>query len=813
MIESFWRDLRYAALMLRRSPGFTLAAVFALALGIGANTAMFSVVNAVLLNSRPIRSLKDPARLTMVWEKNPALEGFLAQRFPTCLKNYLAWKQQNRSFESLAVVAKVSLNLAAGASGAKPEQVETAEISANFFPTLGAAPRLGRGFTEDEMQPGRGRVAILSDEMYRTRFHSDPRVLGKSVRADGVDYQIIGVLPPRFALPAMWEGFDQLDPQLWVPVNLGASDAERQLRLYYTYGRLRPGATLERARAEMAVIAKGLEQADPKLNTDCGVNVFPLDVEDVSPALRRSLMVLQVAVAFVLLIACANVANLLLTRAVGREREIAIRVALGAGRFRVIRQVLTESLLLGALGGAAGLLLAYWGLDLIAALAPTDTHGFRELRIDPLVLGFTVAAAVAAGALFGLAPALHAVRGSINRALGHGARMAGSGSNRLRGVLVASEIALSIVLLIGAGLMIRSLASLTAVDSGFRADHLLMARISLPQTKYAKPEQLALFGDTLLEAVRRVPGVRSATLANGVPMREMSVSSFEVESAPSKPGEGRTAAFARVREDYFRTLGIRLVRGRLLERRDMDAGPPAPIVVNETFVRQNWPNQDPMGRIVSQGDQRSAVVGVVADVRQMGLDSDVRPQIYVPDRNMQAPMLLLRTAGEPMALAPVVEKLVWNIDRDQPLSSMRTMDDVLHEWTSARRFNMTVLAAFAVLALVLAAVGLYGVLAYSVSLRTREIGVRVALGADPRSIARMVVRQGFVLTMVGVAAGLAAAFGLTRLMASLIYGVTATDPLTFAGVALALIVVSLAASYLPARRAAQVAPMEALRVE
>jgi putative ABC transport system permease protein len=810
-METLWQDLKYAARMLRRSPGFTLAAVFALALGIGANTAMFSVVNAVLLNSRPLQALKQPERLTMVWEKNPALAGFLAQRLPTCLKNYLAWQKQSRSFEDIALIGTAHFNLTAEGAGApRPEQVDAARVTANFFSVLGTAPRLGRGFTADEMQPGRGRVAVLSDEMYRTRFHSDPRILERSVRADGEDYQVVGVLPPGFALPAMWEGFDQVNARLWVPVNMGAGDEQRRERGYYAYGRLKPGASLSQTRAEMAVIAKGLERADPDLNEGCGANVFPVAAEDVSPLLRRSLLVLQVAVFFVLLIACANVANLLLTRAVGREREIAIRVALGAGRGRVIRQTLTESLLLSALGGAAGLLLAYWGLDVVAALAPADTHGFQELRIDPLVLGFTVLASLAAGVLFGIAPSLNAVGGSLSGRLGHGARTAGGTSNRLRGTLVVCEIALSIVLLIGAGLMIRSLASLAAVDPGFRPDHLLKARISLPRTKYARPEQLVAFGDTLLAAVRNLPGVRSATLANGVPMQELSIGSYELEGVPSRPGELRTAALAQAREGYFETLGIRVLRGRVFTRRDMESANPTLIVVNETFARQSWPNQDPIGKVVLQ---RGSVIGVVADVRQMGPDAAVRPHLYMPEARLQAPMLLVRTAGEPMALAPAVEKLVWNIDREQPVWSVGTMDTVLHDWTSGRRFNMSVLLAFAALALVLAAVGLYGVLAYSVSLRTREIGIRVALGAEPRRIARLVVGQGFLLTLAGVGAGLVAAFALTRLMTSLIYGVTATDPVTFAGVALALVVVSLAASYLPARRAARVAPMEALRVE
>ncbi|MGE5648518.1 MAG: ABC transporter permease [Acidobacteriota bacterium] len=806
-MKTFLQDVRYAIRLLRKSPGFTLAAVFAVALGVGINTAMFSVVNAVLLNSRPLQALKEPDRLVMLWEKNPALNIFNGLRLPVCAQNYLDWKKQSRSFEDIAVASKLNLNL----TGLRPEQIEAARASANFFSLLGIQPRLGRAFTAEEMQPGKGRVAILSDELYRRRYNGDPKILGKTIRAGGVDYEIVGVLPAGFQLPAVWEGFDQVTAALWVPLSL-ATDDDRRQRMYFAYGRLKPGVTLEQARAEMAVIAKGLETANPGLNRGFSVSVFPVAVEDVSPTLRRSLLILQVAVAFVLLIACANVANLLLTRAIGRQREIAIRAALGAGRLRILRQNLTESLVLSALGGAAGLLLAVWGLDALSALAPAGTHGFKELRLDPLVLGFTVAAGVLAGLFFGLAPWLHTASQDVNQALVRGGRTVGGTSNRLRSALVAGEIALSFVLLAGAGLMIRSLASLMAVDQGFRPENLLKTRIALPEAKYSTPEQLSIFGDRLLEAVRRLPGVRSATLARGVPMQELSLSTYRVEGAPERPNETPSAYISGVREDFFETMGIRLMRGRTFTRRDMDTKP-EPIVVNEAFARQNWPGQDPIGKAILQEDGRNAVIGVVADTRQLGPDTPARPQIYFATRGMQSPMLLVRTAGDPMSLAGAIERQVWNIDKDQPVYATGTMESVLHDWTSARRFNMTVLIAFAALALALAAVGLYGVLAYTVSLRTREIGVRVALGADPRTIAKLIVKQGAALAAAGIALGAAGALALTRLMQTLIYGVSAADPYTFFLVAALLIAVTTAASFLPAWRAARVDPMEALRAE
>jgi putative ABC transport system permease protein len=817
-MTAIWQDLRYAVRTFRQSPGFTLAAIFALALGIGANTAIFSVVNAVLLNSKPIQALREPGRLVMLWENNPEFikDELFTHGIPVRLKNYQEWKKQSRSFEGLAMFDRTTLTVttASDRTGSRPQRLDAARVTADFFPLLGLQPRLGRNFTAEEMQPGRGRVAIVSDELYRTRFHGDPNILEKSIQANGEQYQVVGVMPPKFQLPAAWDGGYQMDPSVWLPLSLAPNKG-----VYFIYGRLKRGVSLGQARAEMAVIAKRVERADPEPNRGFGVTVYPIAEEDVSRTIRHSLLVLQAAVAFVLLIACANVANLLLTRAAGRQREVAIRAALGASRLRLVRQMLTESLLLAMMGGAAGLLLSFWGLDSVAALAPPDTHGFRELRIDPMVLCFTILASMLAAFLFGLAPSLHAMRQNVSHALSQGARSVGGRSGSLRNALVISEIALSFVLLIGAGLMIRTLASLMAVDPGFRADHLLKARIALPEWKYSKPEQLILFGDRLLDAIRRLPGVQSATLANGVPMQEVMMHNYQIEGVPLKPGQMSIAVFAGVREGYFETLGVRLLRGRTFTRRDMEPGKLAPILVNEAFALQNWPGQDAIGHVVVQGDSQTdphgSVVGIVSNTHQLGLDSENRPQVYLPDARLQEPILLVRTAGDPMAMAAAIEKQVWSIDKDQAVYSADTMEHVVHDWDSTRerRFNMTVLIAFAGVALLLAAVGLYGVLAYSVSLRTREIGLRIALGADPQRVARLVVRQGLVLALSGVAVGLAGSLALSRLMASLVFGVKATDAHTFALVAALLVAIAAAASYLPARRAARIDPMAALRAE
>jgi putative ABC transport system permease protein len=816
MLAAIGQDLRYAVRTFRQSPGFTLAAIFALALGIGANTAIFSVVNAVLLNSKPLQALQEPGRLVMLWQYNPQFRDQLfTHGIPPSARNYVEWKKQSRSFEGLAMFDTTTFSLTAGsdASRSRPEQLAGAEITTNFFPLLGIQPRLGRNFTKEESDPGKGRVVIVGDDVYRTRFHGDPEILGKSIQVNREQYQVVGVMPPKFRLPASWDGDVQPDAKVWVPLN-PSPDGQ-----FLVYGRLKRGVSLEQARAEMAVIAKRLSPTQPEALRGNTVKVYPIAEEDVSRSARRSLLVLQAAVAFVLLIACANVANLLLTRAVGRQREVAIRGALGASRLRLVRQMLTESLLLGILGGAIGLLLSFWGLDLIAVLAPTEAHGFHELRVDPTVLGFTILASTLAGLLFGLAPSFHTLGQSGSQALSQGARSIGGRSNRVRNALVIAEIALSFVLLIGAGLMIRTLASVMAVDPGFRADHLLKADIALPEWKYRKPEQVVLFGDRLLDAIRRLPGVQSATLANSVPMVQIWMRNYTLEGVQAKPGQVPVAVFAGVREDYFETLGVRLLRGRTFTRRDMETAKLTPVLVNEVFARQNWPGQDAIGKVVVQGDSQTdphgSVIGIVGNTHQLGPDSENRPEVYLPEAHLQEPILLVRTLGDPVAMGAAIEKQVWSLDKDLPIYSVGTMESVLHDWdtTKARRFNMTVLIAFAGVALLLAAVGLYSVLAYSVSLRTREIGVRVALGADPRSVARLVVRQGLALALTGAAVGLAGALALTHLMESLVFGVKPTDPYTFALVAALLVAVAAAASYLPARRAARVDPMAALRAE
>jgi predicted permease len=807
------------SLISRRNAGLTSAAVVTLALGIGANTAIFSAVNAVLLNSAPLRRLRDPDRLVMVWEKNPQMMAFIAERMPVAPGNLREWRRQSRSFEDWTAFNTFNCNLGRQSSAGNdhPERVEGARAAPNFFSLLGVRLAFGRTFTlQDE-----GAV-ILSGSLYRKRFGNDLTLTGKTIRVNGTERIVIGALPEDFQMPAMFEGSDQKKVDVWAPLDLDAGKSDQDLwqRLYFVYARLRPGVTLAAARTEMDVIGRRLQKQYPEPNEGFGVNVFSLCAEDAGSELRRSMLVLQIAVGFVLLIACANVANLLLVRAMGREREIAIRLALGAGRRRIVWLMLKESLLLSALGGALGLLLALWSLGAISALAPRDTHGLHELRLDPLVFGFAVLISLATGFVFGLVPAFHAARQNINEALAKGGRSISGGSQRLRNGLVIGEVALALILLVGAGLMIRSLRALMSVDPGFRVEHLVTMQTSLASAEHTVlPDgpRLQRFCDELLARVQRLPGVISASISSGLPMESVTESNYNVEGAPPAK-DFKIAGRTQVTEQYFGTLRIPVLRGRDFKHADTEGKEPAAIIVSDSFARQNWPRQDPLGKVVllpngDKPDVRVVVIGIVGNTHQMGPDAALKPEMYVPSRVYPDINLGVRTAGDPLALAPALEKAVWSIDPQQPVLNVRAMDRVLHDWPEEQRFYMLVLGGFAALALLLASIGLYSVLAYLVTLRTRELGIRVALGAGTGDVLGLVVGQGMKLTLLGIAAGLVGALILTRLMENLLFGVSPSDPVTIALVAATLAIAALLASFLPARRATRVDPIEALRVE
>jgi putative ABC transport system permease protein len=803
-------DVRYSLRNFRKSPGFVAVAVIVLALGIGANTAIFSVVNASLIHAL---AFPDSGRLVMVWEKNPQLTDMLAERVPTCLKNFFAWKTQSKSFAAMGIYEPTSFTLT---GGDKPEQVEGAKASAELLEIFGVRPAIGRAYTAEECQPGHDRVAVISHAVYEKRFGAKEGALGQMIRLGADEYKIIGVWPADFHMPALWGGLDQKKPGIWTPLNMRTDqpDAEWLNRDKFVYARLKPGVPLQQASAEMTVIGKQQEQAFPKINKGFNVNVFPLASEDVGADMRSYVLLLQGAVGFVLLIACANVANLMLARAIGRRKELAVRLALGATRWRLMRQMFTESLLLSVAAGAVGILLAYWGLAAIGALAPPDSSHLHDLRLDPWTLAFTVAIALITGLLFGLAPAFDAGRRNVNEALTQGGRSGSSGiSSRYRGALVASEVALALMLLVGAGLLIRTVRAMLSADQGFRRDHLLTLQINLPVAKYGKPEQAAAFCRELWDRVSTLAGVNSASLVSGLPLQNLQEQSYSVEGAP-KPSVAPMTIVRTIDENYFRTMGVTLLRGRGFTRQETSAlKQPDVIVISQTMAKTAWPGQDPLGRRLKLHDQPSTVIGVVADVKQLGPETPVNPEVYFPSSSFASMTLVARTAQDPLTLAAPISQQVWAIDKDQPISEIRSMDDSMDEWTAGKRFVMVLLAAFAALALLLAAAGIYGVLAYSVSQRTREIGIRMAIGASASDVLRMVVREGLILAGIGVAIGVAGALALTRLLQGLIFGVSATDPSTFAGGVVVLGVAATLASLIPARRAAGLEPLTALRDE
>jgi len=804
------QNLRLALRRLKNNPGFTVVAVLTLALGIGANTAMFSIVNAVLLRPLPYR---DPQRLILLSEHWPQFP-----RLSLSYLNYKDWRDQSHSFEAVGAVRNSLMTMT---GGAEAERLPTQNVTANLFDLLGVKPEMGRGFSDAEDKPGAPAVALISHGLWERRFSSSPGVLSQTITLDNHSYSIIGVMPPRLEIL-------QQEADVFLPFEPWARTLPDDRAWHpgiFPIARLKPDASLEQARSEISVIAKRLEQKYPETNSNVTSLVDPM-LDQIVENVHTALWVLIGAVGAVLLIACANVANLLLVRATGRRREMAVCIALGARRADIIRQLLTESILVALAGGILGFALAWASVPLLVRLAGSSLPRSNSISIDLWVLAFTALVAFGAGILFGLAPARHAWSIDLRETLGDANRGgAVRAVLRTRAVLVVSEIALAMLLLVGAGLLFKSFARLSQVSPGFSTDHILIANIVRSPAAYSDRNVRLNFFDRLFEQVSALPGVRSVGAISALPVTGTgSALHFNIQGRPPRsPAEYTISGYRVASAGYLKTMGVPLISGRWIEDRDRE-GAPGAVVVNSSFARTYFPNQSPLGQHLQLGATPSPeipwmeIVGIVADVKQ-SLASESSSEIYLPFRQADQVLpvttlsLVVRTAGAPLAQAQALRSVVHDIDANQPITAVRSMDENVAQSISQPRFRTVLLGIFAGIALVLAAVGIFGVMAYSVAQRTRELVLRIALGASRGRVMQLVLAHGVRLTLVGVAIGLAATFLLTRYVSSLLFNVPAYDPMTLVGVVAALIVISLCACYLPARRATLVDPIVALREE
>ncbi|HSS19163.1 MAG TPA: ABC transporter permease [Pyrinomonadaceae bacterium] len=810
----FWQDLRYGARMLLKAPSVSIVATIALALGIGANTAIFSVVNAVLLRPLPFAHSE---QLMNVWETD-SVRG--SQRGSASYPNFVDWRDQSHSFEYMASYHTADFILTGRGDSTR---LQAAVVNADLFSLLGAAPVLGRAFRTAEDKPGQdGRVVLLSQQLFQKRFNADPNIVNQSVVLDGKPFTVVGVMPQSFQFPVQ-----NVPVDFWTTVAIDRegedpSSDSRGAHYMDVIARLKPGVSRDQAQAEMTAIGNRLEQQYPDKNLHRNIRLEPT-LEALVGDIRPALLILLGAVGCVLLIACANVANLLLARAMSRQKEMAIRAAMGASRLRVIRQLLTESVLLSLVGGLLGLVLAVWWSDLLITLGKENIPRALQVGLDWRVLSFNLTVSLLTGVIFGLVPAIHSSKTELTESLKEGGRGGSEGArrNRIRGVLVVSELAIAVVLLVGAGLLIKSLWRLHNVSPGFDSHNLLTFEVAIPEVKYPAEKQNQFYRD-LVSRLQAVPGVRSAGAVIPMPLTGDAFRiSFAQEGHPVEKGNQPSADFFAVSDDYFTTLGVPLLKGRQFTQRD-DAKAPGVIIINEAFARKYFSNEDPIGKRLLPGISTTKadptwreIVGVVADVRNRNLSSEVRPGYFLPQA--QVPFnqmtLIVRTVNDPHTLITAVQNEVRAMDPDVPVFTIKTVDEHIAATVASPRFNSMLLGIFASVALVLTIVGLYGVMSYSVAQRTNEIGIRMALGAQTGDVLRLVVSQGFKLVLIGLGLGLVGAFALTRVISSLLFGVTPKDPVTFLVVPAVLALVALLACYLPARRAARLDPLHALRYE
>jgi putative ABC transport system permease protein len=799
-METLSQDLKYGIRMLLKKPGFTLVAIITLALGIGANTAIFSVVNAVLL--RPLQY--------------PDSERLLTVRYNFSFLNLEDFKSQSTMFEAVGGVTLQALDFT---GEGEPVQVKTALVTADFFRVLGAKASIGRTILPEENRFDGERVVVLSHGFWQRHFGGDGNILGKTIQLSGNEYTVIGVMPPDFSMP-------ESNPEAWASlcvVNPLAA-AYRGVNFLRTYWKLKPGASLAQAQSEMVSINQLMEQKYPAENKGRRIQMIPLQ-ERIVGNIRPALLVLFGAVCLVLLIACANFANLLLARAASRHQEVVIRAALGAGRWRLVRQMLTESIMLSLLGGGAGLMIALWSIDLLVALKPENLPRLSDVGIDFRVLIFTIGVSFLTGIIFGLMPALNASRTNVSEALREGGRSStvGVARHRLLNTLVVSELALALVLLIGSGLLVKGFMKLRSIDPGFKPENILTMRVELPEARYTEIPKQTQFRTRVLEALKSLPGVQAGMISE-VPMSgEYLYHNTIIEGQPPvSPGEEPEIFSRTVSGDYFQLMGIPLLKGRLFDQQDRE-GMPLVTIVNERFVREYFPNEDPIGKRIRWARMDKdlkwfTIVGVVGDVRHFGLDQPEQPALYTPYEQLLQPWkrwmsIVVRGNADSATLTGIVKGQIWSVDKQIPATRVQTMTEMIGASFDRQRFNMQLLTIFAVMALLLAAVGIYGVISYSVTQRTHEIGIRMALGAQQGDVMKMILKQGMLMALIGISIGIAGALALTQLMSSLLFGVSATDPLTFTAISVLLASVTLIASYIPARRAMKVDPMVALRYE
>lgn len=802
-MDSILKDIRYGVRSLLKRPGFTAIALIALALGIGANTAIFSLVNAVVLQPLPY---PEPDQLVWAWG-NIRNGGNRASVAPL---DFLDFRSQNKTFEQFAASGTMPGSRNLTGSG-EPERLLVSLVTGNYFDTFGVRPALGRGFSLQNEKPGHDQVTVLSHAFWQKRFGGDAGILNKTLVLDGKACEVIGVMPEDVVLPQ--------EADLWVPMNFDVDPEMKQRKAHFLrpIGRLKKGVTLAQAQADTDVIAAQLEQQFPDTNTGWNLRLVPLRDQLVGGS-ETTIFILFGAVGLVLLIACANVANLLMVRAAARQKEIALRTALGASRFRIARQMITESLLLAIIGGALGTLLATWGVKLLVSLSEGSIPRTANVKIDAVVLAFTFLISLATGLLFGLAPAMRTVKVNLIDSLKDGLRGSGEGAlrNRTRSLLVVFESAIAVMLLIGAGLLVRSLIALQNVDPGFDPDNVLTLRIDLPRQNYGTPDKTANFYGQLEKRVAGLPGVEAVGLITELPMSgQLNDMPFTIEGRPvAAISQGFGADFRLVNQNYFSTFRIPLLRGRNFTEQEVRQSDKV-LLVSQSLVDQIFPNEEPLGKrlVMAMSGVPYEIIGIVGDIRHRSLAGPALPAMYMPSLQAGRMNLVIRTQVDPLSIVSSVRKEVQALDPNQPIAAVRTMNDWVARSVSAPRYRTTLLALFAALAMILAATGIYGVMSYSVAQRTHEIGVRMALGARRFDVLKLVVRQGMLLALIGVVIGLGGAFALTRVMSTLLFGITEKDPLTFGVVAALLIVVAFLACFVPARRATKVDPLIALRYE